>query len=81
MASYPTTWTKRQKEMARKRMASAQAKAEQTGRACNIFIAIVYWNPTRERLEGSGYLPEGTDIPDVNEFVCNIGPSENDTDG
>jgi hypothetical protein len=60
---------KKRKEMVRKRTTSAKSKAVQTGRACDIFIAVVYWNPTYERLEGDGYLPPSDNIPDVNEFV------------
>ncbi|KAK3934158.1 hypothetical protein QBC46DRAFT_400536 [Diplogelasinospora grovesii] len=66
MAGFPTGHTKRQKEMARKRAASAENKAFKTGAACNIFVAYVYWNPTSRELEGQGYLPDDMDIPDVN---------------
>ncbi|KAK0747311.1 hypothetical protein B0T21DRAFT_1804 [Apiosordaria backusii] len=69
MARNPTGHTKPQKDIVRKRTDSAQRKAVQTGRACNIFIAIVYWNPNHGRLKGNGYLPKDMDIPDVNEFL------------
>ncbi len=55
--------------MIRKRTVSAMRKGVQTGSTCNIFMAVVYWDPTYGRLDGDGYLPPDCTIPDVNEFV------------
>ncbi|KAJ4307333.1 hypothetical protein N0V88_000716 [Collariella sp. IMI 366227] len=59
---------KRRREKARKRGKSAMRKALETGRDCEIFTAFVYWNPTHRRLEGTVYLPEDVDLPNVNDF-------------
>ena len=69
MAGIPTDEQRARKEKVRKRTGSAMRKAVQTGRACHIFTAVVYWDPTYGRLDGDGYLPPDCNIPDVNEFV------------
>ena len=69
MGDIPTGHTKPQKEMVRKRTESGMSKATETGVLCNTFIAYVFWNPTYKELQGVAHLPEGMDLPDVNEFV------------
>ncbi|KFA81767.1 hypothetical protein S40288_09637 [Stachybotrys chartarum IBT 40288] len=68
----PTTHTKPQKEMARKRTKSGMSKAAETGALCNTFTAYVFWNPTSRKLEGAAHLPQGMDVPDVNTFLSEL---------
>lgn len=65
----PAGHTKSQKEMARKRAKSAMRIAEETGTLCNTFAAYLIWSPTSKKLEGTAHLPQGMDVPDVNNFV------------
>ena len=69
MAFFPTGHTSSQKSKIRTRARSGMNKAKETGEICNTFIAYVYWDFDRGSLEGSGHLPEGMDLPDINKLV------------
>ncbi|KAK2728906.1 hypothetical protein CKAH01_10734 [Colletotrichum kahawae] len=44
----------------------------QLGETSQVFSAVVYFNPTYERLEGAVYIPEGQYMPDVNGFLVEL---------
>lgn len=62
--------SKGQKDKARKSGLSLRRKTIKLGKDCNVFSALVYWNPTHRRMETVMHLPRGQTLPDVNGLVC-----------
>lgn len=61
--------SKKQKDKARKRGASLKNKGLELGQYCNIFSAVIYWDPTHKKIEAAMHLPEGQKAPEFNEIV------------
>lgn len=61
---------KSKKDKIRKSGRSLQEKTMKLGRVCDVFSALVYWNPTHRRMERVMHLPRGQTMPDVNRLVC-----------
>ncbi|KAH8194105.1 hypothetical protein TruAng_011726 [Truncatella angustata] len=64
--------TKQQKDKARKRGASVKNKCLELGEHCNIFAAVVYWEPTHKRMEAVMHIPEHQTAPDFNEIFSKL---------
>jgi len=62
--------TKAQKDKVRKSGLSLQNKTQDLGRFCDIFSALVYWNPTHERWDTAMHASHGQQVPDLNRIVC-----------
>ena len=60
---------KAQKDKVRKSGLSLENKTRELGRYCDVFSALVYWNPTRERMETAMHVPRGQRVPDLNRIV------------
>jgi hypothetical protein len=66
----PSTHSKKQKEVARKRGPSYLRKGVQLGQKANTIAGGFYKEPTHRRWCVSFHLPEGCEAPDLRAIVC-----------
>jgi hypothetical protein len=64
-----TSHARVEKAKVRKRGSSLRSKTKELGELCNIFSAVVYWDPTQRKMEYAMHLPDGERLPDINAIV------------